>query len=61
MQAEAVIGQILLRCYLDVSCNNKMYMCHDFFPMLKCKAGLQKNESWCKNKLTAVVLIKLNF
>ena len=36
--------------------------CHkNFFPMLRYKAGLQVNESWSKNKLTAVALIKVNF
>ena len=29
--------------------------------MLKCKAGLQANESWSKDKFTAIVLIKANF
>ena len=29
--------------------------------MIALKAGLQENESWSKNKLTAIVLIKANF
>ena len=37
-------------------------MCQNsFFPMLKCKAGLQVNENRNTNKLTAIVLIKVNF
>ena len=34
---------------------------YSFFPMLKKKAGLQVKESWSKNKLTTIALIKVNF
>ena len=30
-------------------------------PMLKWKVGLQADERWSENKLTAIVLLKANF
>ena len=43
------------------TCEWECYMCSQFFPMLKKKAGLQANESWSQNILIVIVLIKANF